>query len=547
MKKSLLALVLALVGTPLLVCAETKPETVVLPMLENEGWWGGLYDGALKVMPYGLRTPNAVMDLRDGIRHQVSAPILVSDKGRWVWSDQAFRMTITNGTMILQPTTTPIQHGRAGKTLREAFKYASQKFMPTQGKMPDRAFFDLPQYNTWIELNYNQNQKAVLEYAANMRKWGFPPGIIMIDDTWQFDYGVWRFDPTVFPSPKEMVDTLHKDGYKVMLWMIQYVSPDTREFRHLKGHRALVRTSGLGFEIDPAPAIFEWWDGLSAGLDFTSPYACKWFVEQLERLQKEYGIDGFKFDGTSPRWYDCPGKRVAAKKDASSGDLSEAYGDICAKFPFNECKAWKGGGKPVVARLNDKPHSWHAVQSLIPEMIAAGLEGYQFVCPDMIGGGQLWSFTHGAPQIKYKMLKPEIYIRSAQVQALCPMMQFSLGPWHILNDTEMAALKKALAIRQKFADKGFFTELAQEAAKTGEPMLRSMEYVFPGLGYAKIVDQFMMGDTLLVAPQINAGGVERNVVIPPGKWLGDDGKVVTGPAEISVKTPLDRIPHFVRQ
>ena len=55
----------------------------------------------------------------------------------------------------------------------------------------------------------------------------------------------------------------------------------------------------------------------------------------------------------------------------------------------------------------------------------------------------------------------------------------------------------------------------------------------------------MMGDFLLVAPVLEKGAVSRKAVIPPGKWLADDGKTVLGPAEIDVATPLSRLPHFV--
>ena len=42
------------------------------------------------------------------------------------------------------------------------------------------------------------------------------------------------------------------------------------------------------------------------------------------------------------------------------------------------------------------------------------------------------------------------------------------------------------------------------------------------------------------------GATSRKVVIPPGRWRGDDGAEVEGPAEITVNAPLSRIPHFKR-
>ena len=73
---------------------------------------------------------------------------------------------------------------------------------------------------------YEQNQEGVLKYAEGILKNGLPPGIIMIDDTWQEDYGKWDFNPARFRDPKAMVDRLHRMGFKVMLWICPFVSMD---------------------------------------------------------------------------------------------------------------------------------------------------------------------------------------------------------------------------------------------------------------------------------------------------------------------------------
>ena len=38
----------------------------------------------------------------------------------------------------------------------------------------------------------------------------------------------------------------------------------------------------------------------------------------------------------------------------------------------------------------------------------------------------------------------------------------------------------------------------------------------------------------------------KGMRLPAGRWLADDGEVFTGPARITVKTPLSRLPHFTR-
>jgi alpha-glucosidase (family GH31 glycosyl hydrolase) len=88
--------------------------------------------------------------------------------------------------------------------------------------------------------------------------------------------------------------------------------------------------------------------------------------------------------------------------------------------------------------------------------------------------------------------------------------------------------------------------LARESAKTGEPIIRSLEYVFPGQSYALIKDQFLLGNDILVAPATGKGQRERDVIFPKGKWEGEDGSMVKGPIKKTIKVPLERLPWYRR-
>jgi alpha-glucosidase (family GH31 glycosyl hydrolase) len=124
------------------------------------------------------------------------------------------------------------------------------------------------------------------------------------------------------------------------------------------------------------------------------------------------------------------------------------------------------------------------------------------------------------------------------------MMQFSASPWRVLDAEKQKIVRDIVALRQKFSGK--IVAIAKEAGRTGEPMLRNLEYNFPGMGYAGVSDQFMMGEDLLVAPVVEKGAKMRKVVLPPGNWTADDGEVYAGPATIEIPAPLSRLPHFVR-
>ncbi len=156
----------------------------------------------------------------------------------------------------------------------------------------------------------------------------------------------------------------------------------------------------------------------------------------------------------------------------------------------------------------------------------------------MVGGGDFVSFLPG------NTMDPELIVRSAQCHALMPMMQFSVTPWRILDKAHFEAVKEAVTIREAFTP--LILRLAHQSALTGEPIVRPLEYVFPHRGYAAIADEFMLGDSILVAPLLQKGVSERNIILPPGKWKSTKGKTYCGNKTISLPVALDELPRFFR-
>jgi alpha-glucosidase len=393
--------------------------------------------------------------------------------------------------------------------------------------MPDELLFSRPQYNTWIELMYDQNQVDILKYARGIRDHGFPAGVLMVDDNWQQNYGQWDFKQNKFPDPKAMVASLHSDGFKVMLWICPFVHTNSETYAKL-AERSLLLKDRSG-----AVALIKWWNGESALLDFTNPEAVDWFFSRLDYLRSTYAVDGFKFDAGDSSFY----KGVVAAQPVSPNTHSELYGRIGLRYPLNEYRAmWKMGGEPLAERLRDKDHSWNDVRKLVPNILLAGLMGYPFSCPDMIGGGEYKSFQAGST------IDQELVVRSAQCHALMPMMQFSVAPWRVLDEPHFKAVLKAVKVRQEHKD--YILDLARESASTGEPVVRSMEYVFPHQGYERVNDQFLLGDRFLVAPVLEQGARRRQVIFPKGKWKGFDGIRYAGPARLSLAVPADELCYF---
>jgi len=503
-------------------------QQLILDVPQDEYWWGGrVADG--RSMPFGA-SPFAA-DLAASHELNQASPLLISSKGRFVWSEEAFAFRFEEGRLIARGKG-EILAGDGHGTLRGAYRHASLTFFPPVPAVPDELLFAAPQYNLWIELLYEPTQEKVLAYAKSVLEQGMPPGVIMIDDNWHEPYGTWTFHSGRFPDPKRMVEELHSLGFKVMLWVCPFVSPDSPTFRKLEPTGILLK------DRDGKTAIRRWWNGCSAVLDCTNPQAVEWIHGRLDGLQAEYGIDGFKLDAGDIEFYE-EGDRTYTPTDPNG--QCEAWAKVGLRYPLNEYRAcWKLAGQPLVQRLKDKGHEWegNGLDSLIPDGLAQGLLGYAYICPDMIGGGEYMSFTTSK-------LDPELFVRYAQCSALFPMMQFSAAPWRVLDEEHARYCAEAARLHAAFGSE--IAELARQSAITGEPIMRHPAYEYPEAGMENVKDQFLLGSSLLVAPVVKKGGRERTVKFPAGTWVGDDGSRVEGPAEIRIDVPLDRLPWYRKE
>lgn len=509
---------------------------LVITLDSNEQAWAGVVrDGHL--MPF---SDGYAFDFYGDNKGNQLQPLILTSNGKFAWSEYPFSFEVQEGVIKIRDSYNSVVISRYGNSLSEAYSYVSEKYFTPSGKLPDTLLFTAPQYNTWIELNFNHNQEDILKYARSVIDNGLPPGVFMIDDTWQEDYGIWDFHPGRFPDPKAMVEELHLMGFKVMLWIIPFISPDQRMvYTYLSENNALMQENlvqNAERKSSSKPAMVRWWNGVSAMLDLTNDTAVEWFTTQLEYLTSEYGIDGFKFDGGDTYFFTPD---LKGNEDIIPNEHTRLFAKFGLDYPLNEYRAcWKMGGQPIAQRLHDKNHDWSDLRKLVPQMLVMGISGYPFACPDMIGGGEIKTF------LDKRNIDQELIVRSAQCHALMPMMQFSVAPWRVLDKTHMNALKEAVDLRMKFTP--LIMDLAQDAARTGEPIVRSLSYVFPGQGLEFVTDQFMLGDSLLVAPVLKPAEEKREVILPEGFWLSDEGEYLQGGKKYFTTTPLNRLPYFKR-
>ncbi len=179
--------------------------------------WAAVNEG--HVMPF---KDGYAYDMYGDTKGNQASPLLISTSGRYIWCESPFSFKIANNQIEISKAGDSVYVVKAGNTLPDAYKAASKRFFPASGQMPDTLLFAKPQYNTWIELVYKQNQADILKYAHDILNNGFPPGVLMIDDNWAPYYGRFEFRKDRFSDAKAMISELHSLGFKVMLWMSLY-------------------------------------------------------------------------------------------------------------------------------------------------------------------------------------------------------------------------------------------------------------------------------------------------------------------------------------
>jgi alpha-glucosidase (family GH31 glycosyl hydrolase) len=427
-----------------------------------------------------------------------------------------------------------------GEDIRDA-RSIFQRRVGLPERIPNECVFKKPIFTTWVEYKQSVDQEKVMAFAESIKAHDFPCGVVEIDDKWEAHYGDFTFDPSKFPDPKMIVDSLHKMGYLVTLWVYPYFNLESANYSYAKERNYLV--------LDPdkdEPAIIRWWNGEAGLLDISNPKALSWYNEKLQTLKELYGFDGFKFDAGDAEAFPLKredgefarpfkiGRTVGNLKPNQYTDEWLAY---IAKNQYNLAEvrvgylAQKFG---LIAREGDKDSRWgldNGLHAIITHAFNLSINGYPYIMPDMIGGNQ-----YDQP------CERELFIRWAEAASLMPIVQYSITPWSY--DEEVTAIARRYSLLHLILGE-YYLKLAKEAKENGEPIISPLILRYPhDKKCATINDQFLVGD-LLVAPVVNKNQDEREVYLPKGEWVDFwTEKELTGPKVVTVKTPLDRLPLY---
>lgn len=500
-----------------------------IEILDSECWYGG-------VVRHGVDMPitkdsEYFYEPGETIEGDSYSGFFVSNEGRFFSVAGDCRIRVKDGAFKVEyDAELRLESGYAD--LKGAY-YAATKYFGKNALRVPRELLVYPQFCTWTEMGVDVSEEKILSYAQSIVDEKFPHGVLLIDDGWMAEYGDWSFDDRKFRHPKEMIQKLKTLGFKVMLWLVPFVSDKADSYKTLERENGLIRTA------EGKVLKRKWWNGEAAILDLTNPFVFRWLKDKLDALMSEYGVDGFKFDGGGARFYRDD---YATYSSADSIGQSQAWSELAMLYTYGEMKECVGySGRHAIVRLNDKRRNWDRTEglgALVPDMIQAGLCGYLYTCADMIGGGQISDF--GADKV---FNDDEVIKRYCECSALMPCMQYSHGYW-----------KKDRSIAEEFVRfaelhvefKEYLESLIDEAEEKNTPIVRSLEFEFPHQGFEKEIDAFMLGSSYLVAPVIVKNATKKKVLLPKGyRWqYVPTGDIYESGAQVEVDAPIGVLPYF---
>jgi len=388
---------------------------------------------------------------------------------------------------------------------------------------------------TWTQYPRCINRERVLDMARAIRAHEYPCTMLTIDDRWESCFGELRFGRD-FPDPAGMVRELHAMGFKVLLWVTPFVNRESTVFAELERKKVLV-----GSKDGCGAAMLKWWGGEAGLVDVTGAAGRQWYREQLLRLRDETGVDGFKIDGGDAKYQPAPDTAAWSDYRGASG-YADALLGLFEELAPGMCEtrtAWLSQHRRLIWRLGGKDSHWgrdNGLKAVLNLSLHLSLMGYDLLIPDMIPG-RVQTLVSDMP-----LPTDELMVRWTELSAFFPLMQFSYFPWNYGRPTAEAALNFARL------HKDLEPCLVRLLRERTEPLLRPM-WLADGLSDAAytVSDQFMLGPDLLVAPVLDSGVTERQVMLPSGTWVnGWSGQTIDGGTVHRLPAPCPGAPVLVR-
>ena len=405
-------------------------------------------------------------------------------------------------------------------------------------------------FGLWLSTSFttDYDEKTVTSFIDGMEARDIPLHVFHFDCFWmkEFHWTDLQWNPRFFPDPEGMLRRLKERGLHICVWINPYMAQLSVLFDEAMQKGFLLRKpNGVVWQTDM------WQAGMGI-VDFTNPDACKWFAEKLRVLLK-MGVDTFKTDF---------GERIPTDVIYHDGSdpfkMHNYYSYLYNKTVFDLLREERGKHDALVFARSATtggqqfPVHWGGDSTATFESMAESLRGgLSFGC----SGFGFWSHDIGgfdltpSPSPKRRGEIADVYKRWTAFGLLSSHSRLHGSnsyrvPWHY-DEEAVRVLSKFTKLKCSLMP--YLYRAAIQAHEQGIPMLRAMMLEFPDDPACDYLDlQYMLGDSLLVAPVFSRDGSVRYYV-PDGKWTNLlSGQVIEGPRWVRETHDFMSLPLLVR-
>jgi len=413
----------------------------------------------------------------------------------------------------------------------------------------------------WKARDYHQNSAQVAEDVDRTRALGLPASVILIDSPWAATYNDYKFNPKQFDDAPAMVKHIHEEGFKLVLWHTSWINSKSDapkevgfagKIAPLAENYAEAAEQGLFVKNrDGSPYVGRWWKGEGSLIDFTNPKAKQWWQDQV-RQAIVAGADGFKDDDAEGNFLGDVSFADGTDQRLMRNRYAVLYNNAVEELIERDLN---GNGvlfaRSVTTGANGIGFLWggdneasFSTENGLPTVVTAGLGAG-------LSGMPLWTADLGGYKATATTPNARLLERWTEYAAFSPVMEVmsstNIGPWDFDNKGP-AGNHEALNVYRRYAllHMSLFPyryAAAQEAAKTGMPIMRALALLYQDDAQARAIkDEYLFGPDLLVAPIVDEG-TARVVYLPAGAWIDYwSGAPVAGGKVVEANAPLDTIP-----
>jgi alpha-glucosidase/alpha-D-xyloside xylohydrolase len=378
-----------------------------------------------------------------------------------------------------------------------------------------------------------ESRESVLAEARRFREEKLPCDAMIFLGTgfcpsgWNTGHGSFTFNPRVFPDPAVMIRQLHDEHFKVV---VHVTSPP----EDLHGE---VGDTGAALE-DPSSAAVYW---------------------PKHREVQRAGVDG---------WWPDEGDELNAPARLTRNRMywegSQLFQPVLRPFALHR-NGYAGLQRYGWLWSGDTLSTWATLAAQVSIGINAGLCGLPYWGTDTGGFVPTKEFT------------AELFVRWFQFSAFCPSFRCHGRTWKLrlpwgwnlgsyepaefdsqfsattlpqpqdLHNTAVEPIcRKYLNLRYQLLP--YLYSAVAETHATGLPLMRSLWLSYPSDPKAAAADnEYLWGDSILVAPVLEAGASHRATYLPHGQWWDYwTNHLVEGGKDDVRQVDLETLPLYVK-